>query len=72
MASRIARLFFNVDAIREANQIYRDRMAEIHEQEREFNEALATAKQNNKAAFHAQIAANTAKRKAKLAKIGSR
>jgi hypothetical protein len=66
MASRFIKLFFNVDAAREANRQFRDRIAEINEHDAEVKAALAEAKAQNKAAFKARIAANTAKRNAQL------
>jgi hypothetical protein len=60
------RLFFNMDAIREANQKYAERIAEINENDAEVKAAIANARIQNKAAFRATLAANTAKRDAQL------
>jgi len=66
MASRFLRLFIDPEKLAEANRKYKKRMAEIKEGEETFDEALATARANNKAAFLAAIDANTTKRNSQL------
>jgi hypothetical protein len=66
MASRFMKLFFDTDALAKHTQEFRDRIAEIDEKDTEVKAAIADARAENKAAFKATIAANTAKRNAQL------
>jgi hypothetical protein len=70
MASRLGKMvlgvFFDTEGLAEANRKYRERMAEINANDAEVKAAIADARTENKEAFRATIAANTAKRKAQL------
>ncbi len=66
MASRIIKFFFDTEKLAETNAKYKARISEINEKDANVKEAIRNAKAANKAAFLAELHANTAKRNAQL------
>lgn len=66
MASRFMKLFFDPEKVAAANAKFKARLAEIDAHNEEVKAAIADARTQNKAAFKATIAANTAKREQQL------
>ena len=67
MANWLVRLFIDPEKLSEANRKYRERIAEINEENADVKAAIKDKRAENKAQFLAAIDRNTAKRNTQLA-----